>query len=406
VRVLALASVWPWPPRQGVAIRASKILEALSSRHQVAAVGFGSADAADVPDFIERTVIFEPPPWTALRRLGWMLRARPDLAGRRAGPGILQAVDQLLRGWEPDLLLVFGLELAPLVAEAVAHRKLPVVYDAQNCETSLQFSAMSADARWPRRWHRVIYSLIQWALLRRFERRWLRQVAKVVAVSDEDRRRLSAVSGRQDIAVVPNGVDCEYFKPDGRPDKPREPRLVFTGHMGFRPNVDAVEWFADRILPRLIKTVPDLQFFVVGRSPANCLGRLAKVAPVVITGEVADIRPYLRDARCYVAPLRMGGGTRLKVLEAAAMGVPLVATSLAVEGTNLAPEVHFLQADDEESFVKSIQRILADPVAAEQMALRAREWVQDIYSWSLLAPRYLALIEAVVEGEPGLYCKK
>jgi glycosyltransferase involved in cell wall biosynthesis len=102
----------------------------------------------------------------------------------------------------------------------------------------------------------------------------------------------------------------------------------------------------------------------------------------------------------------MGGGTRLKVLEAAAMGVPLVATSLAVEGTNLAPEVHFLQADDEESFVKSIQRILADPVAAEQMALRAREWVQDIYSWSRLAPRYLALIEAVVEGEPGLYCKK
>ncbi len=396
MKVLALVPAWPWPARQGVAIRASKILEALAGRHRVSVIGFKTGAVACRPDFLEHSAMLESPSRSLVDRALWMARLKPDLAGRRFAPSIVEAVAEAVARWEPDVLMVFGLELAPIVPSRNGPRRPIVVYDAQNCESALQLSAARADALSPPRWHRVLYSLIQWALLSRFEEQWLRRADAVVAVSDGDRRRLSALSGRHDIAVVPNGVDPSYLARENCGPLPQEPRLVFTGQMNYRPNVDAAEWFARRVLPRLRGVCPEVHFYIVGRDPAPSVRRLGRSAGVIVTGEVEDVREHLCTARCFVAPIRMGGGTRLKVLEAAAMELPVVATRLAVEGTDLKPQEHFFEANDAPSFAHGVLWVLANPGEAQAMAARAGALVRRLYAWSVVAPKYLDVVESAV----------
>ncbi len=402
MRVLALVPVWPWPPRQGVAIRAGKILDALATQHEVAVVGFRTGPEISAPRWLARALVLEPVPWRFSRRVSWLVRLRPDLLGRRYDRNCAAQVQSLAEAWLPNVVVVFGLEMASLLPRFGCSTGRPaILYDAQNCESSLQYRAFLADiVRW-RSWAGAAYSFAQWRLLTIYERKWLTQVDQVVAVSDADARLLRLLAPKSRISVVPNGVDCTYYDPNWCHGRGQDFSLVFTGYMSFRPNVDAVVWFARNVLPKVLKDYPQLKLFVVGKDPAPAVQALVAGGSIEVTGEVPDTRPYLCQATAFVAPLRMGSGTRLKVLEAGSMAVPVIASRVAVEGLDLIEGRHFLRAERPNEWVDRIMWVLQHPVEAREMAHKARHVVMQQYCWPTLTAKYLDLLrDATSKSEP------
>jgi glycosyltransferase involved in cell wall biosynthesis len=266
------------------------------------------------------------------------------------------------------------------------------VFDDHNTEYVLQQRAFETDVRQPRRWIAALYSLIQWKKLNRYEATVCRLADQVVAVSEADKAALQRLMPGLEVTVVPNGVDIEFYNGQskfGHWDLDiGHCSLVFTGKMDFRPNVDAVLWFCQEVLPLVRRKVPNVRFYIVGQSPHHRILRLADDPAVTVTGYVDDVRPYIAGARVYVVPLRIGGGTRLKVLEAMAMGKPIVSTSLGCEGfQGLVPGRELSLADTPEEFAQRVIELLDDASRRERLGQAARRFVEKQYDWRLIVPK-------------------
>jgi glycosyltransferase involved in cell wall biosynthesis len=184
--------------------------------------------------------------------------------------------------------------------------------------------------------------------------------------------------------VVPNGVDLEHFQPT---DRPRDPTsIVFTGSIDYRPNTDAVTYFVREIFPQIIQGHPDATFMVVGMRPPEQVKSLAG-RNVIVTGQVPDVRPYLARASVVIAPLRMGSGTRLKLLGAMAMGAAVVSTTLGCEGLAVRGGEHLLVADQPHLFARDVVRLLNDPGLASELGRQGRALVEREYGWASAAQR-------------------
>ena len=196
---------------------------------------------------------------------------------------------------------------------------------------------------------------------------------------------------------MPNGVDTSDYHPPA--DRRREPRqLVFSGKMDYRPNVDAIEWFHRGVLPLVQLRYPDIGLVIVGRNPHARLQALASDTAVEITGWVDTVEPYLQAATIYIVPLRMGSGTRLKILQAMAAGCAVVSTSIGAAGLNPATRSALEIADDADQFAQSIVSLLADEERRRDLGERARRQVRQHYDWSALIPLLLGAYEDICLG--------
>ena len=211
----------------------------------------------------------------------------------------------------------------------------------------------------------------------------------MVAVSDADRLALQRIVPGLDVTVVPNGVNLQQYRPASGKRTPTlaAPVLAFTGKMDFRPNVDAACWFADEVLPRIRKAMPAVTFAVVGRDPHPRIQELAGRPGILVTGYVDDDLPYFQDATVYVVPLRVGGGTRLKVLTAMAVENAIVSTTLGCEGLGVQSGSELILADSAEEFAAQTLALLDDDARRRALGHRAREFVSQRYSWPAIAPR-------------------
>jgi glycosyltransferase involved in cell wall biosynthesis len=245
------------------------------------------------------------------------------------------------------------------------------------------------------RWRRALLAA-EWRRMRRYEARACRLARLTVAVSEADRALLAANAPGADIRAIPTGVDAAYFHPNGASEKPA--RLVFTGSMDWYPNEDAILHFMDAILPRLRRRVPGLTISVVGRNPSDRLKALGAAKGVQITGTVDDVRPYVAEAAVYVVPLRIGGGTRLKIFEALAMGKAVVSTSVGAEGLPLTPGQHFLQADSPEDFATAVLGLLEDVPRRRAIGEAGRRLVEARYSWKQIGREFERLCEEVASS--------
>lgn len=408
MRLLFLTPQVPYPPHQGASLRNWAFIRELSRRHEVhlfalLAPGQSSADRATqtVREQVASLTLMPQPRRSMARRL-WQLLAspRPDLALRLWHPEIADALVQTLRAHTFDIVQVEGLELLALCEPWLKQADGPRwVYDAHNAEADLQASAWRADRHTPRRWHAAAYSFIQWHKLRRYEAIMLPRFHGLTCVSDADADSLAALSGRRPL-VVPNGVDTDHFAP-GRvpphPDLRTHPAVVFTGKMDFRPNVDAVLWFAHEIWPAVRTAVPEARFWIVGQRPTQAVQALSDIEGIHVTGAVPEIEPYIEGAAVVVAPLRMGSGTRLKVLQALSMARPMVSTALGCAGLGLRNEEHLAIADTPEAFAFNIVRLLTNQREAAAMAARAREYVRTHYDWRVLVPRLETLYTSLLD---------
>ena len=243
-----------------------------------------------------------------------------------------------------------------------------------------------------RGWRRALLAS-EWRRMRRYEARACRQARLTIAVSEADRALLATNAPGADIRAIPTGVDASYFHPNGTVEKPAQ--LVFTGSMDWYPNEDAIVHFMDAILPRLRQRVPGLTIAVVGRNPSERLKTAGASRGVQITGTVADVRPYVAEAAVYIVPLRVGGGTRLKIFEALAMGKAVVSTSVGAEGLPLTPGEHFLQADSPEDFAEAVLSLLEDAPRRRALGEAGRHLVEARYSWKQIGREFERLCEEV-----------
>jgi sugar transferase (PEP-CTERM/EpsH1 system associated) len=396
--ILLLTPQFPYPPHQGTTLRNYNLIAGLARRHEVHLLSFGDpAKSQRTPlDDLCRTVqVFPPPQRSMLQRVqGLALSRLPDMAQRLPSAAFQEALDATLEREELDVVEVEGIELAQYLFQVADRRgttKRPLlVFDDHNAEYVLQQRAFETDVRQPRRWIGAAYSYVQWKRLKGYERRACQAADRVVAVSDTDAAAIRRLDPGLEPIVVPNGVDIEFYTAnvtaveDGAGPGPLD--LVFTAKMDFRPNVDAVLWFAQAVLPLIRQQSPQTRFWVVGKDPHPRLAPLAADPGVVVTGWVEDVRPYIAGAALYVIPLRIGGGTRLKVLEAMAMGKAIVSTTLGCEGFELEPNQELSIADTPDEFAAAVLALLQDPDGRERMGHTAHRYARSLYDWRMIVP--------------------
>jgi glycosyltransferase involved in cell wall biosynthesis len=243
-----------------------------------------------------------------------------------------------------------------------------------------------------------IYLYGQWRKSHAYERAACRRFDTVIAVSREDRETMEREYGLKSVADVPTGVDTDFFRPLAHDAIKREPHsLVFTGSMDWLPNEDAIQYFTKQIMPLVRQSVPDVTLTVVGRNPYARLVELGqRDASVIVTGRVEDVRPYMERAAAYVVPIRIGGGTRLKIYEAMAMEKPIISTTIGAEGLPVGDGTNLLLADTPEAFAGAIVRVLQDETFARQLGARGAAMVRERFGWDKVATSFAEICERAV----------
>lgn len=393
MRILWVKPGGLWPLHTGGRLRSFHTIAELSRRHRVVVLTtHGPGDdphelAARLPD-CERVASFphRPPRHRSLRLVGavagsWLSELPVDLWKWRV-PALRAEAARLMDSGEVDVCVADFLVAVPNVPLG---GPVPVVLFEHNVE-HLLWKRVSAVERRP--WRRLALEL-EWRKMRRFEARACARASLTVAVSEPDRALLAAAAAPQArVRAVATGVDTSYFAPNGRTESAAG--LVFTGSMDWYPNEHAVLHFTLDILPRVQREVPEASLTVVGRQPSARLRDAAAGRRVEITGEVDDIRPYVHQAAVYVVPLRAGGGTRLKVCEALAMGKAVVSTTLGAEGLPLVPGVHFLRADDPSDFARAVVSLVRDPARRQALGAAGRRLMEERHSWKQVASQFEA----------------
>lgn len=237
----------------------------------------------------------------------------------------------------------------------------------------------------------------QWLKMEKFEGETCRRFDSVIAVSPADRDQIRQEYGVRAVFDVPTGVDTEFFTPSGK-EQVEAHNVVFTGSMDWLPNEDAIRFYTDQILPKIRQSVPDVTLTVVGRNPYPALLELSKRDPsIVVTGRVDDVRPYLERAAAYVVPLRVGGGTRLKIFEAMSMEKAVVSTSIGAEGLPVTDGKELLIADTPEAFAASVVDLLTKPELARRTGRAAGRFVRERFGWNGVAKRFAEICKATIQ---------
>ena len=400
--LLYLVHRMPYPPNKGDKVRSYHLLQHLAAKHRVFVGTFmdDPEDEAHVP---------------TLRGLCAGLhvqRLQPGRARVASLRGLLQNdalslhyyrsaamrrwVAQTVRDQDIAASVVFSSSMAQY---AQAHPDVPMWVDMVDVD-SAKWAEYAPRHRWPLSW---LYRREGQRLLA-CERAVAQQARRCFFATEKEAelfRQLAPESAGR-VQAMNNGVDTAYFSPDEARPSPfteGETPLVFTGAMDYWPNVDAVTWFASDVLPRLRQKRPQLKFHIVGRAPTAAVRALADdpAAGVVVTGTVPDVRPYLQHAAVVVAPLRLARGIQNKILEAMAMGRPVVAASACVEALTAIAGAEILDADAADEYLNCIDLLLQVPHRAAAIGYAGRLHVERAYTW----PTHLAALERHL-AEPGL----
>ena len=243
------------------------------------------------------------------------------------------------------------------------------------------------------------YMKIQWQKMFDYEKEACRNFNWIAAVSKEDADIMRSNYCITNISDIPTGVDTDFFCPDGNVEKD-EFNLVFTGSMDWLPNDDAIHWFVEEILPLIRDRIPKISLTIVGRNPSQRLLELSKKEmSIIVTGRVEDVRPFMNKASVYVVPIRIGGGTRLKIYEAMAMELPVVSTTIGAEGLPIKNDVEINLCDTPHEFAEAVIKLLTEKKVAKTIASKAAKKVREEFGWIKAANDFTEICEYVVKSQ-------
>jgi glycosyltransferase involved in cell wall biosynthesis len=389
LRVLLVSPMAPSPPRFGAQARTHGLLSNLAKHHDLTAIVLHDDDetpgtSGPAMRAYCRDVIFVRNPH---RAAGWRrraLQARSWLSRQSyqrhlfTVPGLQEALDRVLGSRRFDVVFVN----LPYLAHYRLRRSPPgtaapaVVIDSHDVGYDLARQVATSSAPLGQR----VHASFNWRKLAREELAAYSDADGVCVCSTADQRRLAADAPSAKLVVIPNAADVEHLQPRQTDPAPDGRTVLFFGLLATVPNVDGVVYFLREIWPRIAAARPDARFVVVGANPAPAIQ--AHAGPgVTIVGPVDDLRPQLAAAAVIVVPLRLGSGTRLKILEAWAMARPVVSTTLGAEGLDAVPGQHLLIADDPADFASAVLRVLREPGLADELGRAGRSLVSERYSW-------------------------
>lgn len=408
MRVLFLTPQPPYPPHAGNALRTLGLLDGLhASGASIVLLTFvenGQPDPATTPaaDLCEMIYSVAAPPHRSLsaRLPDFLFTRNADMARRFYSTEYAESLTRLLKSNQQfDVIQFEGLEMAaymPLIKQIRPNAK--IIYGAANAEFELQRLIFENDRGKPTRLAATLYSFEQWRRLRRYETWVCRNSTHVIATSQFDADAFKKIAPGVGVSVVPNGIYArDYMQSDSRLEL-GSAAILFTGSMGYRPNVDAMLWFAEEILGTVREAVPEARLFIVGKNPHARLDILRQRPDVEITGFVQDVTPFLHSSAVYVAPLRTGSGTRLKLLQAMAAKRAIVSTTIGAQGIDVAPGREMIIADTAASFAQAVASLLRDSTRRETMGKAAQTFVCNHYDWAAIVPRLLEVYKGLGVG--------
>jgi glycosyltransferase involved in cell wall biosynthesis len=391
LNVVVVNAEFPYPPTAGNRIRTLNLLSRLAKRHRITFIARrGQPDeTAQAVEFLGdqgfRTVVVDEP---LPRKSGPLFQARlalnllsplPYSVASHSGPRFRETVTEFGRNKAVDL---WQAEWTPYIDAFAGLPEATRLVIAHNVESQIWQRYHETELHPLRRW----YIGQQWRKFEAFERRAFAQANRIVAVSRQDAQIIRNQFGVRTVDVVDNGIDREYFSGTCGGGDPR--RILFLGGFDWRPNLDAVSILLDQVFPRVRAVEPSALLSLVGRRPPeSLLQKVRSLEGVELFADVPDVRPHLADSGVMVVPLRIGGGSRLKILEALATGLPVVSTRVGAEGLELEPGRHFLPADTVEDMVETLIEVIRHPDAARVQATSACQFVRDRYDWDMLADK-------------------
>jgi glycosyltransferase involved in cell wall biosynthesis len=301
---------------------------------------------------------------------------------------LLSSIDTLAEEFQPDAVIVVGLQALPLTA---ATRKAPTVWYAAD-DWVLHYLTLAKRGSFVMR----VHSLRNAALSLCYERSLSGQTRGAIAVSKRDQKALRWIGGFQHVSLIPNGVDAEFFQP--KPEEESEnPSICFWGRMDFEPNVDAMVWFCRKIWPVLLNDFPEAVMTITGANPTPAVNELGLDQNVRVTGEVDDIRPFAWHSQVVVMPIRTGGGIKNKLLEACAIGKPIITSQTAVAGLEISDESSqpWIVARNKEDWINAIKLLWKNPEMRLQLGRAARDYALRNHSWRQAAKKFVDFIATV-----------
>jgi polysaccharide biosynthesis protein PslH len=389
LNVVIVASELPYPPTAGNRIRTLNLVRRLALRHRITFISHRGDESAEGRRFLRENGVesvlvdgvnsVKSGPRFYARLAANLASPVPFSVASHSSRALRRAVYAHARRHHTD---VWQAEATVLIDALADLERCPKVVIAHNVESLIWQRYAQTEPVPLKRW----YIRQQWRKFERFERRAFGAATGVVAVSENDATLIRDRFGGRNVEVVENGIDRGYFEavqpvPDGR-------TILFLGSLDWRPNLDAVGLLLDRIFPAVLAAEPAARLRLVGRKPPPALIQKIRRAPgVELHADVPDVRPFLATSGVMVVPLRIGGGSRLKILEAMAAGLPVISTRVGAEGLELVSGKHYIAADVPELMADALVAWIRDPQPARAMARRSRAFVLDRYDWDALAGR-------------------
>jgi polysaccharide biosynthesis protein PslH len=386
-RILFLAHLLPWPLEGGGQIKSYHVLRQLAQSYDIKLLALirkpeEAQNAEPLRQFCALGIETIPLRRTKVTNLlaagSAVLTGRSFIVSRDHTPALQAAVERELATGSYRALHIDHLQMAAFVPAKTPG--IRVILDQHNVEYRIpQRIAQTAKNPAIR-----LYGAGEWKRLRRFEQSALRRADLTLAVSDEDRQALQDLAGAElgRMKTLSIGVDTDYFSASSRTTHSKT--LVSIGTMYWPPNIDAISWFCREILPKIREREPEAKLMVVGARPTAEILALADAPAVTVTGSVPDVRPYGTDCGAFIVPLRSGSGMRVKILNALAMGLPTVSTTIGAEGIEVTDGENILLADTAEDFAAATLRLLSEPDLAARLAENGRKLMEERYGWDAI----------------------
>jgi sugar transferase (PEP-CTERM/EpsH1 system associated) len=385
-----LAPWLPWPPYDGGRIRMLETLRFVGKRHEVTLLAHIHAEDERrhldaLRPYCKRIEVYLAPE-SPLRRIASILvglpARRPAIQSVHFSAELSRRVAQLTAAEAFDIVHMEFSFISHYAAAISSTCNARLILSTHNIESE----RLQRESRISAFGFRRLAVAVDGMFFPAWEERALQHFDGISAVSESDRRWIADRAPKAQVALAPNGVDTAGFASRDERSVSTN-KIVFTGVMDYPPNVDAVVWFVNDIWPLLRKRKPDAQFVIVGARPSAAVSALGQRDGVTVTGAVEDIRPYVAEAFAFVVPLRSGGGTRLKILQAMAIGCPVISTAIGAEGLAVTNGEDILFAETPEDFVSQVLALERSATLAHTLGAAGRTLVAERYDWSAcLAP--------------------
>ena len=401
MKLLMLSPSFP-SPTWGFRTRNYYLLKTLARKHTISLLSLVNrseieeCDLSLLKDFVHtaQIVVRPAPPSKRLQQLMCILRGRSYFLEYNSSTEMQRALDLLLLEEHYDAVLFES----ALIAGYRLPEGVKCIVDQHNIEHELLWRTYQHETAWLRKW----YNRLESRLLRPMEIERCSKADVVLTTSERERLLLKSILPHSIIEVVPNGVDIEAFRHNALGEVPGQ--IIFTGAMNYYPNIDAVTFFAQRCWPLIRAQIPGATWAIVGYDPVPEVRRLAELPGVTVTGSVPDVRPYLAASTVAITPLQIGGGTRLKILEALAMQKAVVSTSIGCEGLSVVPGEHLVVEDEPEALAQAVVAFLNNPEMRAAYGSAGRALVEAEYSWEHCVGRLLRVLDTNLLEEREQVC--